>query len=243
MVASRDQLEHELVASCRKRKHTLAASRERQIFGRQTMKLIVTVTVRNLTKSGTARRTRRYLVQGKKKFFLDKNKRCFRCLCKGHDARNCMNKKIRCEKCERFHHTTIHGWRGGEDRAFLQSSGEPDDSEIEWTEGSDDEEKDHAYLGKTNQDTVSLRVIPVRLRGLNGHTEVFNALLDEGAQGSYLSEEARLSLGLKGRSFQRKITGVGGQTKPRPESPAVRRPRLCPGARARPRSSRGCTCN
>ena len=157
------------------------------------------------------------LTPSDRRTFCNETGRCYRCLFMGHSGRECKQRSLKCAKCPRMHNTLLHGsfpehLPGG--KAFKASTREPE-SEIDYEVSSESEDElgdNYVHMSQA-KDQISLRIIALNVTAKDGSMHIFNALLDEGAQGSYLSERARAILDVSGVHVRRRIIGVGNTVK------------------------------
>ena len=132
----------------------------------------------------------------RRKIIIDKKmKICFNCL-GPHISSQCKS-KFTCMtalpngKCGRKHHTLLHG------------------SEEKHQEPL----KTNAFGITTKQGRISLRVLPLRfINKRTGESLIHNALLDDGAQNTIISEDIKNALDLKGKLSTYTVSGVGGKS-------------------------------
>ncbi|MGD0638940.1 MAG: hypothetical protein ABSA72_12970, partial [Nitrososphaerales archaeon] len=140
----------------------------------------------------------------RREFCMDAE-RCFRCLIGGHRAADCrqLNK---CTKCTKKHHEMLHG---DTNKSAMTSHAWYQDSDLEsWPE---DDDYGQALVARGGGQ-AALRVVPIYVENpITGERAELNALLDEGAEESFLDEGIRRVLGLKGPVKQRRIYGFGGR--------------------------------
>ncbi|XP_047038037.1 uncharacterized protein LOC124643200 [Helicoverpa zea] len=159
--------------------------------------------------------------------FALENKLCFVCLLNNHSAKACRN-TLRCQVCKRRHHTLLHptgvsGSGVGEinNNAREEASSSAGRSVKEDTnknsseitvqaEGSSKPIVSCLSTGR-GQRTVLLTTALVKAESKEGNYQVIRALLDQGSQGSFVTESTVQYLGLKKKPSRHTVLGVGGE--------------------------------
>ncbi|XP_036347096.1 uncharacterized protein LOC118756438, partial [Rhagoletis pomonella] len=132
---------------------------------------------------------------------------CMNCLRSGHKAHQCSSKR-RCQKCNSAHHTMIHEYCANNQPtppATMKSSSASNQSPIS------------TYNASITQQTSS--VVPpvllgtalVELHSNTGHTMVLRALLDSGAEATFISEYVVSQLKLSKSPLRIPLNGANGQ--------------------------------
>ena len=169
---------------------------------------------------------------------LLEQKRCFRCLKKGHAIANCPSSAL-CSICGKKHHYTLHGSK--DDHTQLpqaKCANEDQDSDAEsemdvpvkgmyftnQVSGSScfastsvdktfeaDEQPDPDFDARASAQ-ISLKIIPAILENPEtGKGVVVNILLDDGNNRTVVSTEAARAIGLTGRAAMIHLEGVAGK--------------------------------
>ncbi len=157
----------------------------------------------------------RELTPSGRKELLIKENRCFLCFQKGHNVARCRF-TFRCTKCERRHHTLLHGAETEGGRTFFTLEEVEEDIEgateaLEYgllTALPAAEEREVT----PQNGRVSLRTLPVLITNPEtGESAVTNAMLDDGCTaGALLSRSLAQRLRLKGQVRWTSTEGVGG---------------------------------
>lgn len=155
--------------------------------------------------------------------FVQKKGLCFICLGSNHSARFCRN-TVKCHICKRRHHTLVHPSGGsgsvGEVTGVDQkeaasvaarnstSMGESQKAAVQ-AEGSTKPIVSCLSTGNC-KDTVLIPTALVKAMSKDGNYRVVRALVDQGSQGSFITESMAQYLGLKKTLTKHRVTGVGG---------------------------------
>ncbi|KAJ8723413.1 hypothetical protein PYW08_003325 [Mythimna loreyi] len=163
--------------------------------------------------------------EARRKFALENNL-CFVCLLNNHSAKNCKN-TLKCQVCKHRHHSLLHpggasGSNIGEDRSTVReelssvaSTSAKDDIKnciavvTAQAEGSSKPMVSCLSTG-TSRKTVLLTTALIKVESKDGSYRVVRALLDQGSQGSFVTESTVQYLGLHKTPSQQVVIGVGG---------------------------------
>lgn len=155
--------------------------------------------------------------------FVQKNGLCFICLGSNHSARFCRN-AVKCHICKRRHHTLVHPSGGsgsvGEDAGVVQkeaascasrNSISKEDTQKAAVQAEGSTKPIVSCLSTGNcKDTVLIPTALVKAKSKDGTYRVVRALVDQGSQGSFITESMAQYLGLKKTLTKHRVTGVGG---------------------------------
>jgi hypothetical protein len=139
--------------------------------------------------------------------FIQNKKLCFNCFMPNHAVMKC-NHPTNCRKCGRRHHTLLHINRENyeatkEIRDVSQPETKPQETSIVST-----------FSRNFSPCDVLLATAEVKATAVNGVTYVIRALVDQGSQASFVSENTVQILGLKRKPVDGWVSGVGdGQTR------------------------------
>ena len=149
--------------------------------------------------------------------FVQSNGLCFNCLSSNHSVRFCRQPMC-CRRCGRRHHMMLHYERGQNQEPVTPES----TSHIaEKTPGQnvhssrEPEKKVVAHFAtENNESRVLLATAMIRVKASDGQSLVVRALIDQGSEVSFVTEETVQALGLKKSFVNGIVSGVGeGQTK------------------------------
>jgi len=154
---------------------------------------------------------------------LIKEKRCFRCLKKGHGLKACQS-KVKCATCKQPHNTLIHDDKLVQARVqdveplenSVASSGNPDVATVHSHAAINQGLSGHNFAFKSDKyrrkSYISLPCVALVIGNpVTGKKTKINALLDSGSTDHFLEETAAEFLGLAGIPVERRIGGVLGQ--------------------------------
>ena len=129
------------------------------------------------------------------------HKLCYRCLCAGHQGRNCKREARVCglSGCKDTHHRHLHAVESKQ----AASKKNPTPSTPTSAFGISG--------GKVCLSPVSLRVIPVHAVNADGKRRRVNAFLDEGSDSSYISRTLAVDLGLHVEDNSLRVTTLTNQ--------------------------------
>ncbi|XP_067648555.1 uncharacterized protein [Eurosta solidaginis] len=139
-----------------------------------------------------------------KKEFVKQNKLCMNCLGKGHTYSNCTTTS-RCKVCGSMHHTLLHS-----DSSIGNSTYNSHQSGVSNTSKAATVQSTHVHTLSTN---ISTQVLLATVRVIvetPSRKFCFKALVDQGAQASFIYEDAAKLLRLNTRNVTANISGIGG---------------------------------
>ncbi|KOB52061.1 Uncharacterized protein OBRU01_25895 [Operophtera brumata] len=138
--------------------------------------------------------------------FVEKNNICFNCLGDNHRVHQCRS-LMTCRVCQRRHHTYLHS-------TSTDSKAHRTESESSNTENVPGETAASVVCfasgGMVPSSQVLLATALVRAQSSNGDTRTIRALLDQGSQASFITEETAQYLGLKRTPVRGVVSGLGG---------------------------------
>ncbi|XP_063543203.1 uncharacterized protein LOC134751690 [Cydia strobilella] len=136
-----------------------------------------------------------------RKEFVKNNNLCFNCLVKGHSIRNCRQVTT-CRTCNRKHHTLLHYQSITANTVTMETPTESEDTQIKELTSLKVSQK-----GKQ----VILATAQIYLKDSSGSLVQLRALIDQGSEGTFITESAVQLLRLK-KTFQpANITGLENQ--------------------------------
>ncbi|XP_017473659.1 PREDICTED: uncharacterized protein LOC108364481 [Rhagoletis zephyria] len=144
-----------------------------------------------------------------RKEFVKQNKLCINCLGKGHTCSNCTTTS-RCKVCGESHHTLLHN------DFFIGNSITNKNNPATVSPNSlSNIGAVSASIAKLHSlfTHVSTKVLLATVRIIvetPGRKFYFKALVDQGAQTSFISEDAAQLLRLKTRNINANVSGIGG---------------------------------
>ncbi|CAK1597853.1 unnamed protein product [Parnassius mnemosyne] len=155
--------------------------------------------------------------------FAQKNGLCFICLGSNHSARFCRN-TVRCHLCKRRHHTLLHPSGGsgsvGEGTGVVHKETVPaatrnitsmEETQKTAVQAEGSTKPIVSCLSTGNcKETVLIPTALVKARSKDGTYRLVRALVDQGSQGSFITESMAQYLGLKKILTKHRVTGVGG---------------------------------
>lgn len=147
---------------------------------------------------------------------VEKNRLCFNCLSGKHSAKDCFT-KISCKMCSRRHHLLLHpnGSRDSNSPMGGASSGSST-GDVSVVSAAKSGPSNSASVvcfssgGMVASTQVLLATALVRAENKNGGQYTVRALLDQGAQASFVTEATAQYLGLKKTSVRGYISGLDG---------------------------------
>ncbi|XP_026741350.1 uncharacterized protein LOC113503524 [Trichoplusia ni] len=161
-----------------------------------------------------------------RRMFALENNLCFVCLLNNHSAKNCKN-TLKCQVCRHRHHSLLHpsgasGSNIGEDESTIHeelssvaSTSAKDEIKncntvvTAQAEGSSKPMVSCLSTG-TSRKTVLLTTALIKAESKDGSYRVVRALLDQGSQGSFVTESTVQYLGLDKTPSKQVVIGVGG---------------------------------
>lgn len=134
--------------------------------------------------------------------FIKKNKLCWNCLT-SHPVGQCRSQS-RCKNCNSNHHTSIHFAIGRREPPRNRESNNN-------IQNSDSVRPQPAVNHCTQDNTITtlLATALVRASSDNGRSIILRALIDQGSQATFITENARQKLGLPKKKVSGMVTGVG----------------------------------
>ena len=144
--------------------------------------------------------------------FLRENRLCYGCyqpMSENHNARSCTQRRT-CSICKKNHPTSLHGFKVKKDDSInARKTNEVEGSAIKANEvGSC-----AASLGASNEhvgDVISLCVVLVKVYRDSGRWIETLAMLDNGSQASFMTNNLRRKLGLMGKETSLTIMTLNG---------------------------------
>lgn len=147
-----------------------------------------------------------------KKSFIEKNHLCFNCLIPNHGVKQCKQ-KARCRICGKRHHTLIHTeYRNVKTPENYERQ---DNSTLEHIQPTKSRENEniatHYAMESRVQHTTNILLATalVKVTAENGRRLQLRALIDQGSEGSFITERATQALGLKKQTINGTISGLG----------------------------------
>ncbi|XP_055854711.1 uncharacterized protein LOC129918280 [Episyrphus balteatus] len=128
--------------------------------------------------------------------YAKENKLCINCLRPGHFTQTCMSTR-RCQKCNRKHHTSVH---------FDQNPENPRQSmAVERTTQSGRLQSHNCTTGSS----VLLATAVIKINGPNNNIQCVRALIDQGSQASFITEDVANKLQLQKTKVDVTVSGLG----------------------------------
>ncbi|KAJ0169553.1 hypothetical protein K1T71_014738 [Dendrolimus kikuchii] len=151
-----------------------------------------------------------------RRVFVEKNRICFNCLGDKHSAKFCLS-KISCRVCNRKHHSLLHPNGSGDAGSSLGGAGTGSSTSevgaISTVEGGATSSAPVVCFssgGMEARSQVLLATALVRAENNQGEQYTIRALLDQGAQASFITEATAQYLGLKKSPVKGYISGLEG---------------------------------
>lgn len=152
---------------------------------------------------------------------------CFVCLYNNHSARHCKN-TLRCQLCKRRHHTLLHptgvsGSEVGEGNGaahaetssvvatLVKENSKINNREIAAQAEGSSKPLIACFSSGTGRKTVLLTTALVKAKSRDGSYQLVRALLDQGSQGTFVTESTVQFLGLRKTPSRQTVIGVGGE--------------------------------
>ncbi|XP_063830205.1 uncharacterized protein LOC135079477 [Ostrinia nubilalis] len=137
-----------------------------------------------------------------KKAFIEKNNLCFNCMIPNHAVKQCKQKS-RCRICGKRHHTLIH--TEYHNNKPPENNERQDNSTQGYKETQNTQTKERENIathyameaGVQHTTNILLATALVKVTAENGRTLQLRALIDQGSEGSFITEKAAQDLGLK----------------------------------------------
>lgn len=132
-------------------------------------------------------------------------KLCMNCLTDSHKCAECKS-KFTCKTCNKRHHTVLHldTKTLKANTANLQAT-----NEVESDENVVENDDSIASLATISFPNVLLATALVTARAKNGQTVVLRALIDQGSQGAFVTEDAVQTLELTKKPCSINFSGIG----------------------------------
>lgn len=158
-------------------------------------------------------------VDFRRKFVQDNNV-CFNCLGSNHSANNCRT-NLKCRICKRNHHSLLHPTSSGSNvnvnTAEVNNGGRSatltegaSASSASFDAGQQTSNVVSCFATGKSQQQVLLATAIVMAMATDGKRYSVRALLDQGSQGSFITESTVQYLGIKKLPVTNQVTGLGG---------------------------------
>lgn len=142
--------------------------------------------------------------------FIKKNNICFNCLVKGHSVFNCRQSTV-CKKCGRRHHTLLHYTTFPRNDMAIETEKEKETTKTATTSKTACN-LNVSLKAETKDDLVILATAEINVASRNSGTYTLRALVDQGSQGSFISEAASQLLNLDRTPVIGKICGISNSS-------------------------------
>lgn len=142
-----------------------------------------------------------------KKVFIERNNLCFNCLIPNHGVKNCKQ-RTHCRICGKRHHSLIHVETKPPEKNEPENKRKDTEQETKMIT-YENVSTHHAIENKFTQRSVLLATAIVKVVADNGRTLQLRALIDQGSEGSFITERATQTLGLRKNTVNGTITGLG----------------------------------
>ncbi|KOB71317.1 Uncharacterized protein OBRU01_13875 [Operophtera brumata] len=141
--------------------------------------------------------------------FIQSNSLCFNCFASNHSVKSC-HRSTCCRKCGRRHHTLLHFERTP-NQGPSQTESTKSENPVTGTTSTknESERKIVSLFAKENQNEVLLATSLIKIKSPNGYARVVRALIDQGSEASFVTEDTVQSLGLKKIPVNGLVSGVG----------------------------------
>lgn len=139
--------------------------------------------------------------------FVQSNRLCFNCFATNHNVKSCYRATC-CRKCGRRHHTLLHFERTIQGPSPIENA-KSDNPVAETSTKPESERKIVTHFIKENQNEVLLATALINVKSTNGYARVVRALIDQGSEASFVTEDTVQSLGLKRIPVSGLVSGVG----------------------------------
>ena len=151
--------------------------------------------------------------------FVDKAKRCFICLKKGHGRRECKSRYQRCKDCKQNHHHSLHGSKPTHlmksSNTYMTSCKKEFYAENSDSIDSDDqceEKSTNVALKSSTQASFNLLTISVWVQNPNTKKKMYvTAALDSCSDSTFICEELKNELELQTKTTTLNLQGITGK--------------------------------
>lgn len=131
---------------------------------------------------------------------------CRNCLSSAHTTINCKTER-RCSTCKGLHHSSLHYNKEAVKKSNITTH-------VSTTENSEQNGQSstvqaHIAINDTTTYGVLLATAMVRVATRDGHHEILRALVDQGSQASFISENAAQKLHLPRNKIHTTVGGIG----------------------------------
>lgn len=143
-----------------------------------------------------------------RKAFVERNGLCYNCLIPNHIVFRCRQRSS-CKRCGRKHHSLLHPEN---EQAPVEGGTTPRPREYSQPPASEqpvDEDLVTHFANRELANSVLLATAVVKVYSQNGTPHFLRALIDQGSQGSFITESAAQLLGLNKISINCVINGLG----------------------------------
>lgn len=130
------------------------------------------------------------------------------CLHLNHKTSECKL-HVTCNKCNKNHNTLLHldAYKRNEKDSYTKSKSMPGTSAAATTKQT------VQSMTASNNNNVLLATTIINVQALHGAPIMLRALIDQGSQSAYITENAAQMLALPRTKISATITGIGNQTK------------------------------
>ncbi|CAK1603954.1 unnamed protein product [Parnassius mnemosyne] len=147
-----------------------------------------------------------------KKKVIEEKQLCFNCLDPYHGVKICKH-DAQCHICGKKHHSLILPPPKSIDEintACVRNSEETSVEEIQNTESIFNDGQDIiTHLAMEKRQNILLSTALVKVLAENGRIQQLRALIDQGSEGSFITESAAQALGVKRKTVNGSISGIG----------------------------------
>ncbi|XP_071652355.1 uncharacterized protein [Temnothorax longispinosus] len=131
---------------------------------------------------------------------IKQHKRCFNCLSTKHSVQDCKS-KYSCRVCHKRHHSLLHS---DSDFCFSATGAVSSDT------SDSKSEVNSLFAAAKNRSPILLATAWITVRSSSGRTAVVRALLDQGSEMTFISENLAQTLRVKRIRMPISISAVGG---------------------------------